>query len=404
MQIEGFIFQLFSLFFGGAFIHYALAKLFGPLYFGRGFCGWACWNAMIFDLLPWKKSKGRVPYLGLLRYLHLAIVVVAVTVLFFKCNYSVKTGTIASLEWFLAGNALYFTTGIFLAFMLSDNRSFCKYICPIPPVQKVLSRFSILKVRIDPRKCTECHACEKNCPMDIKILEYKKNKTRIKSTECIMCNACSDSCPTGAIFISSGFDTCTEEHHNLRNTLKGQLTVNTREITTTGSKIVYKNHWMQVREDSIVRADGKQGIYGIVEKPDYALIVPQIGNNLVLVEQYRYPVQARFWEFPQGSWENESIEPIELAKAELREETGYSAKIIHHLGFIYQAYGYSSQGYNVFHATDMEECQQQLDPEELGLIAKQFSINEVENMIIEGRIKDNATIAAFGLLRLKRVI
>lgn len=220
MQIEGFIFQLLSLFFGGAFIHYALAKLFGPLYFGRGFCGWACWNAMVFDLLPWKKSKGRLPWLGLIRYLHLIIVVITVTVLFIKFNYSVKTGTMASLQWFLAGNALYFTNGIFLAFILSDNRAFCKYICPIPPVQKVLSRFSVLKVRIDPRKCTECLLCEKNCPMDIKILEYKRNKTRIKSTECIMCNACSDICPTGAIFISSGFDTSTKEHQNFKNTIQ----------------------------------------------------------------------------------------------------------------------------------------------------------------------------------------
>lgn len=220
MQIEGFIFQIFSLFFGGAFIHYALAKLFGPLYFGRGFCGWACWNAMVFDLLPWKKSKGRIPWLGLIRYLHLTIAAIAVTILFFKFNYSVITGTIASLEWFLAGNVLYFTTGIFLAIMLSDNRSFCKYVCPIPPIQKVLSRFSVLKVRIDPRKCTECHLCEKNCPMDIKILEYKKNKTRVKSTECIMCNACSDICPTGALFISSGFDTGTKECINYRNTFK----------------------------------------------------------------------------------------------------------------------------------------------------------------------------------------
>ncbi len=180
--------------------------------------------------------------------------------------------------------------------------------------------------------------------------------------------------------------------------------MNTREITTTGTKIVYKNRWMQVREDSILRADGTPGIYGIVEKPDYALIVPQVGSNLVLVEQFRYPVQARFWEFPQGSWENETLEPVELAKAELKEETGYSAKTISHIGFIYQAYGYSNQGYNVFHATDMGNGQQQLDPEEQGLIAKQFLITEVENMIIDGRIKDNATIAAFGLLRLKRVI
>lgn len=211
MQIEGFLFQIFSGFFGGAFIHYSIAKLFGPLYFSRGFCGWACWNAMIFDLLPWKKSSGRVRYLGIIRYLHLAIIVIMVSLLFFKGNYSVQTGTEASLKWFIIGNILYFGTGITLAWILNDNRSFCKYICPIPPIQKVLSRFSVLKFRIDPKKCTNCGLCEKNCPMDIKLLEYKNAGKRIKSTECILCNACCDSCPSGAISLSSGMDMCTEE-------------------------------------------------------------------------------------------------------------------------------------------------------------------------------------------------
>jgi polyferredoxin len=216
MQIEGLFFQIFSAFFGGAFIHYSIAKLFGPLYFGRGFCGWACWNAMIFDLLPWKKSCGRLPHLGLFRYLHLIIVIFMVSLLIFQFDYSVKTGTQASLKWFVVGNLLYFTVGCGLALILKDNRSFCKYVCPIPPIQKILSRFSILKFRVDSIKCTNCHLCEKSCPMDIKILDYKNAGNRIKSTECILCNACNDICPVNAITLSSGFDVCTEEHFNTR--------------------------------------------------------------------------------------------------------------------------------------------------------------------------------------------
>src|SRR5437588_3843897 len=71
------------------------------------------------------------------------------------------------------------------------------------------------------------------------------------------------------------------------------------EIRTTASKIVYGNRWMRVREDQIERANGTPGIYGVSEKLDYSLIIPRDDQGVFLVEQYRYPVQARYWEFPQ---------------------------------------------------------------------------------------------------------
>ena len=57
MQIEGFFFYLFSGFFAGSVIHYLVAKLAGPLIFNRGWCGWACWTAMVLDLLPFRRHK-----------------------------------------------------------------------------------------------------------------------------------------------------------------------------------------------------------------------------------------------------------------------------------------------------------------------------------------------------------
>jgi len=176
------------------------------------------------------------------------------------------------------------------------------------------------------------------------------------------------------------------------------------EIETMSSEIVYKNHWMQIREDQIKRRDGSLGIYGIVEKSDYALIVPRIENSLIMVEQYRYPVKGRYIEFPQGSWENEKIEPLDLAKAELKEETGYSARKIEHIGYVYQSYGHSNQGFNIYLALELEEGLQYLENEEQGLVVKIFTINEIEKMIVDGTIKDNASISAFGLLRLKGMI
>src|SRR5437660_3306264 len=100
-----------------------------------------------------------------------------------------------------------------------------------------------------------------------------------------------------------------------------------REIDTISTRLAYENRWMRLREDQIRRGDGSSGIYCVVEKPDFALIVPKEDDGrLHLVEQFRYPVQGRYWEFPQGSWEQmPNADPLDVARGELREETGLVA-------------------------------------------------------------------------------
>ena len=176
------------------------------------------------------------------------------------------------------------------------------------------------------------------------------------------------------------------------------------EIETTASAVVYKNRWMSVREDAIVRADGSTGLYSVVEKPDFAVIAAVSEGMIHLVEQYRYPVQGRFWELPQGSWEEQTVDPLTLARAELSEETGLTAGSMQHAGRLYLAYGYSSQAYDVFLAGELSHGERQLDAEELGLISQAFELDTVDEMIRNGQIKDATTVAALGLLRLKGLL
>jgi 8-oxo-dGTP pyrophosphatase MutT (NUDIX family) len=178
----------------------------------------------------------------------------------------------------------------------------------------------------------------------------------------------------------------------------------TKEIQTVESKIVYSNRWMTVREDSILRSSGHTGIYGVVEKSDFAVIAAVQDGQIYLVEQYRYPVAGRYWELPQGSWEKTDVSPIDLATAELREETGLSASSMQQIGHLFLAYGYSTQGYDVFFATGLGQASAQIEPEEEGLIAKAFDIQQVENMIINGEIKDATTVAALDLLKMKGLV
>jgi len=178
-----------------------------------------------------------------------------------------------------------------------------------------------------------------------------------------------------------------------------------KEIETLESKIVYQNKWMSVREDKIRRASGTEGIFGVVDKSDFVVILPIQDGHIYLVEQYRYPVEQRFWELPQGSWEdNPSADHALLAAGELQEETGLTANSMTYLGHQYHGYGYSSQGFHTYLATDLSMTAKNLDQEEEGLISKKFSLSEFEDMILSSVIKDATTINAYGLAKLKGVV
>jgi ADP-ribose pyrophosphatase len=162
------------------------------------------------------------------------------------------------------------------------------------------------------------------------------------------------------------------------------------DIKTLGTRVVYENRWMRVREDAIRRRDGSDGIYGVVEKPDFVVIVPlEADGGIHLVQQYRYPVGARYWEFPQGSWEQTpGANSTEVARGELREETGLVAANMVSAGHLFEAYGYSNQGYHVYLATGLRRGERALDHEEQDLVSRAFPLPELERMIRDGEIKD----------------
>lgn len=194
MQIEGFWYYLFLGIFEAAVIHYAIAKIFGPLIFGRGWCGYACWSAMIFDLLPYKTPQNPRKNLGFLRYLTFAASIIFVALLFYF-----KVDNIALIMWysFIIGNILYYISGIALAFIFKDNRAFCKYLCPVTVFLKPASYFSLLRVKCDTAKCVSCGKCRSVCPMNVDITDNSRKRTN--GTECILCLTCINSCPQKAL-------------------------------------------------------------------------------------------------------------------------------------------------------------------------------------------------------------
>jgi ADP-ribose pyrophosphatase len=180
---------------------------------------------------------------------------------------------------------------------------------------------------------------------------------------------------------------------------------NGRTIATLSSREVYRNHWMRLREDQILRSNGEKGIYGVVEKHDAAIILPldlcagqEPGQGRVwLVEQFRYTIEERALELPQGGWEMEVEHPEELARGELREEIGMDAAQMTHLGAVWIAYGFTRQKQHVFLATGLTPAQKDPDAEEHDLTVHSFSISEFERMMLDGTIRDGCTLAAWGL-------
>lgn len=194
MQIEGFWYYLFTGVFEAATIHYAVAKIFGPLIFGRGWCGYACWTAMVLDFLPYKIPKHPRQKIGWIRYIVFAVSLVFVAFLFVA-----HIGNIEKIMFwaFIVGNLLYYAVGICLAFLFKDNRAFCKYICPITVFLKPMSYFSVLRIKCDKSKCVSCGKCERVCPMNVNVTD--NSRKRENGTECILCLECVKSCPKKAL-------------------------------------------------------------------------------------------------------------------------------------------------------------------------------------------------------------
>jgi 8-oxo-dGDP phosphatase len=176
----------------------------------------------------------------------------------------------------------------------------------------------------------------------------------------------------------------------------------TDSIRQLSTREVYRNPWLTLREDRIRRPDGSDGVYSVIDKPDFALVIPAEPDGFHLVEQYRYAVGGRFWEFPQGTATGGAVvPPAELAAAELAEETGLRAGSLEHLGHLHCAYGMSSQAFDIFLATDLTPGPTAREATEQDMRQRLVGRAEFEAMVRSGQITDDSTLAAYALLLMR---
>jgi 8-oxo-dGTP pyrophosphatase MutT (NUDIX family) len=174
-------------------------------------------------------------------------------------------------------------------------------------------------------------------------------------------------------------------------------------VRTRSSREAYRNPWIRVREDVIEREDGSTGLYGVVERPDFALVIPAERDGFWLVEQFRYPLGRRSWEFPQGTWGHGKDGSAEaLARAELAEETGIRAAGLRRLGHLDLAPGLSTQEFDVWLATGLTPGATAREVTEADMRQRFVPETELRAMIADGRFTDGPSLAAFSLLLLDR--
>ncbi|NHN87396.1 NUDIX domain-containing protein [Acetobacter conturbans] len=178
---------------------------------------------------------------------------------------------------------------------------------------------------------------------------------------------------------------------------------------TLSSRIAYENPWTKVREDIIRRPNGKDGLYGVVERGDFVVIMPVGGEGdnrtVTLIQQFRYPVGRRMWEFPMGMWESRpDAEPDAVAAGELREETGLIAGHMQHVGIVYQGAGYSTQRGHVYLATDLTQGPNALEETEQDITCHTLPLAEFERMVRDNEITCMVTLATFTMIRAQGLV
>ncbi len=172
--------------------------------------------------------------------------------------------------------------------------------------------------------------------------------------------------------------------------------------TTLSSRLVYENPWIIVEEDQVLNPSGGAGIYGKVLFKNKAIgIIPLDGDlNTWIIGQYRYTLKEYSWEIPMGGGPS-SLSPLEGAKRELKEETGFTAQKWREILKIHTSNSVTDEVGHVYIAEDLTRGETSFDETE-DLAVKKIPFRELVNMVMEGKITDAISIA--GILKTEKIL
>jgi 8-oxo-dGTP pyrophosphatase MutT (NUDIX family) len=188
-------------------------------------------------------------------------------------------------------------------------------------------------------------------------------------------------------------------------TSAGRPEVSVNPWKTTSSRVAYKNNWVRVREDEVIRPDGTPGLYGVIEiRPSVGVVAMNHLDEVVLVGQWRYPLNRYSWEIPRGGSQPGETDMLAAAQRELAEESGVMAENWQLIGQVDVCNGVSDDVQSLFWARNLSATEMKLDPEEdISVAWKPFP--EALEMAMTGKITEVCSVAALlkvALLRQKQ--
>ena len=170
-----------------------------------------------------------------------------------------------------------------------------------------------------------------------------------------------------------------------------------KEEKKLASELVYDGRVIKVSKDTVLCPNGQESIREIVHHRGGVAILFKVDDKFMFEKQYRYALNEEIIEMPAGKLEEGEI-PLEAAKRELLEETGYRPLEMIHLGDSYPTPGYSSEIIHLYYCPKAIKEERHLDKDEdIELIY--LTLEEIENMIKDNLIKDSKTVAAISLYK-----
>jgi len=167
------------------------------------------------------------------------------------------------------------------------------------------------------------------------------------------------------------------------------------EEKTLSSQLIYDGRAVKLRVDTVQMPSGRKTTREIVEHSDcVAIVAVDENDNILLVNQFRKPVEKELLEIPAGGIDGDE-DPEATVLREMQEETGYLPKKLERLGGFYSAPGYCSEYLYLYLATDLVPSQLYAEDTESIKVVR-VPISEVSSLLESGRICDAKSIA--GLL------
>jgi 8-oxo-dGTP pyrophosphatase MutT (NUDIX family) len=163
---------------------------------------------------------------------------------------------------------------------------------------------------------------------------------------------------------------------------------------TLSQRTIYENGWVRVREDVVIRPGGGHGIYGVVEiRPSVGIVALNERDEIVLVGQWRYPIDRYSLEIPRGGSQPGELDMMAVAKRELSEETGVEAQSWQPLGAVEVCNGVTTDVQHLFLARDLRLVETHQDPLE-EIVSQWRPYEEAVDMVMRGEVTEVCSVAA----------